>query len=90
LNNTEHLLKYDKEVQTSNSYTNELALRKKIKLLQQKLRRKQKKINNLNDLIMSLNSRGHIDLEQQNLILNNFNGKFFLNFTRYLVSFLFA
>lgn len=37
----------DKEVQTLENYADELFLKSKIKKLQQKLRRKQNKINNL-------------------------------------------
>lgn len=64
----------DKKVQTNNLYTNELTLKRKIKFLQQKLRRSQSKINNLEDLIKNLKNNGHIDSEQQNVIMNNFNG----------------
>jgi len=44
----------NKEVQTYSSYTNKLKLRKKIKYLQQKLRRTQTKVHSLKDLIESL------------------------------------
>lgn len=70
----------NKEVQTLNSYTSEIVLKKKIKFLQQKLRRSQTKINNLEDLIKTLKNNGHIDSEQQNLILNNFNGNLNLKY----------
>lgn len=70
----------NKEVQTHNSYTNELKLRRKIKLLQQKLRRTKTKVHNLEDLIDSLKNDGHIDSEQQNVIINNFNGIYNLSF----------
>jgi len=41
----------DVEVQTSNTYTTEVKLRRRIKLLRQKLRRKTNKVNNMADLI---------------------------------------
>lgn len=77
----------NKEVQTYNSYTNELKLRKRIKLLQQKLRRTKTKVYSLEDLIDSLKNNGHIDSEQQNVIINNFNGTYNLSFNN-LVFFL--
>jgi len=63
------------EVQTETYYSNEEKLKNKIKILQQKLRRKNKKIENLDDLVKSLKNDGHINSEQQHVILNNFNGK---------------
>jgi transcription elongation factor GreA-like protein len=63
------------EVQTETSYSNEEMLKNKIKILQQILRRKNKKIENLDDLVKSLKNDGHINSEQQHAILNNFNGK---------------
>lgn len=77
----------NKEVQTYNSYTNELKLRRKIKLLQQKLRRTKTKVHSIEDLIDSLKNDGHIDSEQQNVIINNFNGNHNLSFNN-LVFFL--
>lgn len=44
-------------------------------MLQQKLRRKDKKINNLKDLLNDLRDQGLIDGESGRLIENNFNGK---------------
>lgn len=41
----------DVEVQTSNTYTTEVMLRRRIKSLREKLRRKTNKINNMADLI---------------------------------------
>ncbi|XP_022170372.1 THAP domain-containing protein 1-like [Myzus persicae] len=46
----------NKEVQTVNTYTSELLLKKKIRTLQQKLRRKDKKIYNLQELLSDLKS----------------------------------
>jgi len=69
----------DVEVQTSNTYTTEVKLRRRIKSLHEKLRRKTNKINNMADLIKKLKNKRHIDLEQQNVILNNFNGKLYLS-----------
>lgn len=77
----------NKEVQTLNSYTSKIVLKKKIKFLQQKLRRSQTKINNLEDLIKTLKNNGHIDSEQQNLILNNFNGNLNLKYLFFTGSF---
>lgn len=66
----------NKEVQTANSYTSELLLRKKIKILQQKLRRKDKKIYNLQELLNDLKTKGLIDGEPINIIENSFSGKY--------------
>lgn len=66
----------NKEVQTVNNYTNELALKKKIKFLQQKLRRKENKINNLQGLLKNLRGKGLIDTEPGNIIENYFSGKY--------------
>lgn len=66
----------DTEVQTTNTYTNEFLLKHKIKILRQKLRRKEKKITNLDNLLKNLKNEGFIDSEQQNLMLGNFNGNF--------------
>lgn len=80
----------DKEVQTSNSYTNELTLKKKIKFLQQKLHRSQSKVNNLSDLIKNLKSNGHIDSEQKSVIMNNFNGRYLIIYITLVFFFCFA
>lgn len=66
----------DKEVQTSDSYTSELKLKRKIKYLHQKLRRTQKKVDNLEDLVNNLKNYGHIDSEQQNIIIKYFSGTY--------------
>ncbi|KAE9537604.1 hypothetical protein AGLY_006627 [Aphis glycines] len=65
----------DVEVQTINSFTGKTELRNKIKILKQKLRRKENKINNLKDLLDDLHNKGLIDGEHGRLIENNFNGK---------------
>lgn len=64
-------------MQTSNS-SREYILKKKIKILLQKLRRQNKKICNLTDLVNSLKNKRHIDTEQQHVIFNNFNGEFLI------------
>lgn len=51
----------NKEVQTVNTYISELLLKKKIRTLQQKLRREEKKIFNLQELLSDLKSKGLID-----------------------------
>jgi hypothetical protein len=51
-------------------------LKKKIRTLQQKLRRKDQKLYNLQELLNDLNSRGLIDGEPVNIIKNSFSGKY--------------
>lgn len=66
----------NKEVQTANTYTSELLLKKKIRTLQQKLRRKDKKLYNLKELLNDLKSKGLIDGEPVNIIEYSFSGKY--------------
>lgn len=63
------------EVQTDNYYSHEKILKNKIKILQQKLRRKNKKIENLEDLLSNLKNRGLLEDEPQTIIASNFKGK---------------
>jgi len=63
------------EVQTDTFYPNEEFLRNKIKILQQKLRRKNKKIENLEDLLSNLKNRGLLEDDPQTIIASNFKGK---------------
>lgn len=66
----------DKEVQTLSTYTSEIMLKKKIKVLQQKLKRQKIKIDNLDNLLKSLKNKGVMDEESNNFIANNFDGNF--------------
>ncbi|XP_060866748.1 THAP domain-containing protein 2-like [Metopolophium dirhodum] len=50
------------EIQTETSHSNEEMHKNKIKILQQKLRRKNKKIENLEDLVKNLKNIGHSKL----------------------------
>lgn len=63
------------EVQTDNYYPDEEILKNKIQILQQKLRRKNKKIENLEDLLSNLKNRGLLEDEPQTIIASNFKGK---------------
>lgn len=63
------------EVQTINSFTGETELKNKITILKQKLRRKEKTINNLKDLLDDLRNKCLIDGEHERLIENHFSGK---------------
>jgi len=64
------------EVQTDTiTYPIEEILRNKIKILQQKLRRKNKKIENLEDLLGNLKNRGLLEDEPHTIIASNFKGK---------------
>jgi len=63
------------EVQTDTFYPNEEFLRNKIKILRQKLRRKNKKIENLEDLLSNLKNRGLLEDDPQTIIASNFKGK---------------
>jgi len=74
---TESPLIKDVGVQTINSYSNEIVLKNEIKMLKQKLRRKEKKIKNLKDLLNDLQGQGLIDDEPGRLIENHFSGEYF-------------
>ncbi|KAL5245952.1 hypothetical protein ACI65C_013360 [Semiaphis heraclei] len=65
----------DVEVQIINSFTGETELKNKIKILKQKLRRKENTINNLKDLLDDLGNKGLIDGEHGRLIENHFSGE---------------
>jgi len=64
------------EVQTDNYYPDEEILKNKIKILQQKLRRKNKKIENLEDLLSNLKNRGLLEDEPQTIIASNFKAQY--------------
>lgn len=66
----------DKDIQTISTVTNEKMLKKKIKILQQKLRRQKIKIDNSSNFLKSLKNQIFIDEDSRNLIANNFNGNF--------------
>lgn len=52
-------------------------LKNEIKMLKQKLRRREKKIKNLKDLLNDLQGQGLIDDEPGRLIENHFSGEYF-------------
>lgn len=68
---------YDKAVQTifSNSNVQIYALRKKIKSLQQKVRRKNSKIENMRDLIIELRKNSCSNESLDDVLKNYFEGK---------------
>lgn len=51
-----------------------IALRHKVKVLQQKVRRQQSRISNLKDLTRSLKKKGFVDDSVENLLLDQFDG----------------
>lgn len=69
-------LKIDKSVQTEEKLLDHsvIALRHKVKILQQKVRRQQLKISNLKDLTISLKKKGFVDDSVENVLLDQFDG----------------
>lgn len=62
-------------MQTEANYTDEIILKKRIRILRQKLRRQKNKIENLEDLLKSLKNKGLLENEPGTIIASNFNGK---------------
>lgn len=69
-------IKIDKSVQTEEKplHHTVIALRRKVKVLQQKVRRQQLRISNLKDLTRSLKKKGFVDDSVENLLLDQFDG----------------
>jgi len=69
-------LKIDKSVQTEEKPLGHtvIALRHKLKILQQKVRRQQLRISNLKDLTRSLKKKGFVDDLVENVLLDQFDG----------------
>jgi hypothetical protein len=69
-------LKIDESVQTEEKplHLTIIALRYKVKVLQQKVRRQQSRISNLKDLTRSLKKKGFVDDSVENLLLDRFDG----------------
>ena len=71
----------DKQIQTEENAI-EINLKKKIKSLQQKLRRKEKKITNLQDMLQILREKGLVNEDMENFLKDRFEGtvqKLFVN-----------
>lgn len=69
-------LKIDKSVQTEEKPLDHtvIALRHKVKILQQKVRRQQLRISYLKDLTRSLKKKGFVDDLVENILLDQFDG----------------
>lgn len=68
-------LKIDKSVQTEEKPLDHtvIALRHKVKILQQKVMRQQLRISNLKDLTRSLKKKGFVDDSVENVLLDQFD-----------------